>query len=205
MKILTQIIPKDATVWMGHGAHFVTYYLRGGELINFVAVREEQAWTEEAWQIPADIDNLRQAFANWPESVTAVLKQCSECQKWGLFDHQPLPSWHKGRLVLLGDACHPMLPFMAQGAAMALEDAKALAVSVSNNNDLSDAFSTYQAARKARTSRVQAISKSNASIYHASGAFTKSWRRAKFILANALPPLANMQFDWLYNYNQTEG
>ena len=195
-------ISPDATVWMGPGAHFVAYYIRGGTLVNFVAVAEEQKWSEENWNLPGDISALRNRFAGWAAPVTTILSQCQSCHKWGLFDHQPMPKWSDGRVTLLGDACHPMLPFMAQGAAMAIEDAYNLANAINANTDLSAALRHYQNRRICRTARVQKLSTSNAKTYHLKNPAFKFWRRSKFFLANHISGLANWQFDWLYGYNQ---
>ena len=112
---------------MGKGRHLVAYPLRGGTLINFVAVEERASWADEGWSIPDSPENLRAAFQGFAPPVQALLAQVDETFLWGLFNHPVLPRWSNGRIGLLGDACHPMLPFLAQGAVMGLEDAYVLA------------------------------------------------------------------------------
>ena len=116
-----------ARVTMGPGRHLVTYPLRGASVVNVVAVERREAWAEEGWSTRDDPANLRRAFAGWDGAAGALIAAIEECLVWGLFDHAPLAAWVDGRLALLGDACHPMLPFLAQGATMALEDAWVLA------------------------------------------------------------------------------
>ena len=197
------LIPKEAGVWAGPGAHFVSYYLRGGDLINFIAVKEQAEWTDENWSSPGDISELRAAFAGWDAPVTGLLAACETCFEWGLFDRPALDTWSEGRAVLLGDACHPMLPFMAQGAAMAIEDAWALTQSVTASGDIQTAFQNYEKLRKPRASKMQAISRDNANMFHAHGP-AKIIRDAKLAAARALPFAQKLRFDPIYGYDITK-
>ena len=120
-------IPVEAQIWMGPGKHFIHYYVRNRELLNFVAVIDTDAWTKELWIERGDVADARAAFAGWHPQLHGILGAVEETFVWGLFDRPPLPRWSVGRATLLGDACHPMLPFMAQGAAQAIEDGAALA------------------------------------------------------------------------------
>ena len=144
-----------ARVTMAPGRHLVTYPLRGGRVVNFVAVEERAAWTAEGWSIPDDPAALRRAFAGWDGAAGELLAAVTACHLWGLFDHAPLPAWTAGRLALLGDACHPMLPFLAQGATMALEDAWVLAAELALAADPARGLSAYEATRLPRATRVQ--------------------------------------------------
>ena len=116
-----------AQVWMGPGQHFVHYFVSGGRLVNFVAVIEQDTWTRESWTDRGDPADALAAYAGWHPQVRAILEAVDETFIWALFDHIPLERWSAGRVTLLGDACHAMLPFMAQGAAQAIEDAATLA------------------------------------------------------------------------------
>jgi len=114
-------------VWMGPGRHFVHYFVSGGSLVNFVAITEQDTWTRESWTDRGDIADVLEAFEGWHPQVRTIIASVDETFIWALFDHAPLRRWSAGRVTLLGDACHAMLPFFAQGAAQAIEDGAALA------------------------------------------------------------------------------
>jgi salicylate hydroxylase len=163
--------PPVAGIWMGAGAHVVMYYLRRGELVNVVAVVEQAGWEVESWSERGDPEELRAAFAGWNATVTSTLAAVhpEACYRWALLDRAPLPLWSGGRMVLLGDACHPTLPFLAQGAAMAIEDAAALARCLGVDATTAAALRRYESLRKPRTSKVQKISRLNARLFHVRG------------------------------------
>ena len=119
-------VAPTVTVWTGPGRHVVTYRVRGGRLVNFIAVLERAEWAAEGWSVPGDPDELRAAFAGWAKPVTGLLTAVGDCFLWGLFDRPEQVRWTRERIALIGDAAHPMLPFLAQGAAMALEDGAVL-------------------------------------------------------------------------------
>lgn len=196
--------PDGACVTMGPGRHLVTYPLRGGRLINFVAVEARAAWTAEGWSARSDPALLRRAFAGWGGAAEALLAQVGETYLWGLFDHPPLPSWVRGRLVLLGDACHPMLPFLAQGATMALEDAWVLAAELDAAREVDQGLRAYQALRAPRTARVQRAAARNAWVYHLA---TPGLRQAAHLgirgVARLAPDALLARFDWIYGENVT--
>lgn len=198
------LISPDANVWLGPKRHFVAYYLRGGDLINFIAIEERNAWTQESWTTQGNIEELRSAFADWDPAIGQLLQATQDCYLWGLFDRPPLPSWHDGRAVLIGDACHPMLPFMAQGGAVSIEDAYILADQLTTQTNLQRALKAYEAIRKPRATMVQTLSKSNAKIYHASGRTGELKKRVQFCVANAIPQIANLRLDKIYGHNVTK-
>ena len=103
-------------IWMGPGRHFVHYFVSGGRLVNFVAVIEEHSWLRESWVDRGEVADVLAAFAGWHTQVRSIIGSADETYKWALFDRKPLPLWSLGRVTLLGDSCHPMLPFMAQGS-----------------------------------------------------------------------------------------
>ncbi len=196
------LVRPEATVWMGPGRHLVTYYVRAGALVNFVAVEERAAWTEESWSAPGDIAEVRAAFADWHPAASGVLAAAGSCLLWGLFDHPPLPAWSQGRVGLLGDACHPMLPFMAQGAVQAFEDGATLARLLPGAEDIEAALRAYHAARFARASRVQAQARANARLYHARSPVGRLARHGPIALGSRLAPdLAMSRLDWLYGHD----
>ncbi|MGB0784585.1 MAG: FAD-dependent monooxygenase [Alphaproteobacteria bacterium] len=157
---LKALIPEEACVWVGPEKHLVTYYI-GPELINFVAVTEQDQWLEEGWNTPGDLNELRDHFSNWHPKLGEILDACTSVQRWGLFDRPALARWVDGKTALLGDAAHPTLPFLAQGAALAIEDAWALA---GNASDLTK----YEKIRKPRATRLQSWARANAKLYHKS-------------------------------------
>ncbi len=155
-----------AGAWMGRGKHAVTYLLRRGELANFVGVVERDDWTKESWNERGTREDALSDFDGWHPTITRLIEEADALYRWALFDRPPLPRWTDGRVALLGDAAHPMLPFMAQGAAMAIEDAWALASVLRNTTEIEPALSTYQTIRFARASAVQAGSRANATTFH---------------------------------------
>lgn len=201
-------IKNCVTNWMGPRQHFVSYFLRQGALVNFVAVAERANWTHENWYVEGDMAQLRAAFADWHAPVQEIIAACDRCSLWGLFVRPPLPHWFDGRAVLLGDACHPMLPFMAQGAAMAIEDGYLLARQLAKPNiKLTQALQNYQFERQPRTSMVQKRARKNARLFHAHTRFARLIRQFKFKLARTMPCILTMVFtlylDKIYKKNVT--
>lgn len=200
------LIPSHATVWTGPKGHAVTYYVRGGELVNFVGVVEREDWQVEGWLESGDISELKRDFAPWCSTIHQLIDAADEstCFKWALFDRDPLPSWSKGRVTLLGDACHPMLPFMAQGACMAIEDAWVLATALGKSDNPAQAFLAYEAQRKKRTARVQMAARANAKRFHkGASAGQIATYGPMWLAARIKPDLLNKPFDWIYGANVT--
>lgn len=194
----------EAEVHMGPGRHLVSYPLAGG-LRNIVAVEERIAWADEGWSIKDDPENLRAAFARFSPRVQGWLAQVNAVYLWGLFRHPVARTWWQGRQVILGDAAHPTLPFLAQGANLALEDAWVLAACL-KAHDLPDALERYQTAREDRARRVVDAATRNARNYHI------SFAPARFVAHSALrtlerasPGALMKRFDWLYRYDVTRG
>ncbi len=154
------------TKWWGVDRHIVIYYVTAAksEVYFVTSVPEPAGWlTKESWSAKGDVGELRAAYEGFHEDVCAVLEACPDCHKWAILEREPLPRWSDGRVVLLGDACHAMTPYMAQGAATAIEDAAVLARCIEHfdGDDLEAAFELYEAVRKPRTSKIQAISSAN--------------------------------------------
>ncbi|MDE0130424.1 MAG: FAD-dependent oxidoreductase [Gammaproteobacteria bacterium] len=162
-----RVTDRASVVWIGEDRHIVQYVLRGGSLVNYVAIAAQQEWAEEGWNRPAPIEEVREEFAGWHKDVQSLLSAtpADALYKWGLFDRDPLEQWIHGRIALLGDAAHPMLPFMAQGSAMAIEDAAVLARCIGAFNDLDAALSRYQDVRGERTARVILQSRAQTNLY----------------------------------------
>jgi salicylate hydroxylase len=153
--------------WMGPGKHFVHYYVQARRLLNFVCLVEQDTWTNESWTERGDVNAARAAYRGWHPQVRAILDAPQEIFIWALLDRPPLPRWSVGRVTLLGDACHPMLPFMAQGAAQAIEDGAALAAMLTRDGaDVPTALRAYEAARLPRTARIQALATAGKTRFH---------------------------------------
>lgn len=166
------LVRPVTTAWWGPGRHFVHYYVRGGDLVNCVCVVEKTGWERESWTERGDIAELRADFDGWHPAVQTLIDAMDPDQvyKWALFDRPPMALWHRGRATLLGDACHPTLPFMAQGAAMAIEDAATLAACLDAEDRQEVALARYESLRRPRASAVQEGSRRNARLFHLSDA-----------------------------------
>jgi salicylate hydroxylase/6-hydroxynicotinate 3-monooxygenase len=154
------------TKWWGIDRHIVIYYTTStrSEIYFVTSVPEAAEWlTPESWSAKGDVKELRKAYEGFHSDVIAVLEACPDCHKWAILEREPLARWSDGRVVLLGDACHSMTPYMAQGAATAIEDAAILArcLDEAEGENIEKAFKRYEAHRKPRTSRIQAISSAN--------------------------------------------
>jgi salicylate hydroxylase len=195
--------PAEAHVWMGPGRHLVTYPLRGGRLMNLVAVREEAAWTAEGWAHPGDPEELRAAFADFAPEARALLDKVEAVHVWGLFRHPVAARWHGQASALLGDAAHPTLPFLAQGANLALEDAWVLAACLARS-PAPAALEAYQARRRPRVARAIAAANANARNYHLRNPLLRGAAHTALRLGGALLPAAPLRrFDWLYGHDVT--
>jgi salicylate hydroxylase len=154
-----------AQVWMGPRRHFVHYFVSGERSVNFVAVVEQDAWTRESWTHRGEVADALAAFEGWHPQVRTILGAVDETYTWALFDRAPLERWSAGRVTLLGDACHAMLPFMAQGAAQAIEDGAALAACLADA-DVCGALRRYETVRAPRVARIHAASAGNKTRFH---------------------------------------
>jgi 6-hydroxynicotinate 3-monooxygenase len=154
----------DCTKWWGEDRHIVIYYVKPDRSeIYLVTSQPEPEFRIESWSAKGDVSELRKAFAGFDRQVEQVLAACPDVHKWAIVDREALDRWAEGKVTLLGDACHPMTPYMAQGAAMAIEDAAVLSRCLDgvDRDGIADAFSRFEATRRERTSRVQATSRAN--------------------------------------------
>ena len=202
------IIPAEdnarpvSQVFMGPGRHLVSYPLGFGQR-NLVAVIERDDWTAESWSQTDDPQNLRRAFAGFGGPVPGWLAQVTDTGLWGLFRHQVAARWQDGTRAILGDAAHPTLPFLAQGACMAIEDAWVLAACLDADPDQPRALARYQALRRDRCTRIVAAATANARNYHLSGPRRLAGHTA-LRLANHLAPRAVFErFAWVYDHDAT--
>lgn len=194
---------NEAIVYMGPGRHMVTYPLRDGSMTNLVAVEERKEWAKEGWFHSDTPENLHAAFSAFCPDAQEVLKNVKDVFVWGLHRHPVAMEWHRGRSAILGDAAHPTLPFMAQGAVMALEDAWALADSL-DSMGLNDGPALYQARRRHRTERVIEAANKNARNYHVSNPIARGLSHGALKFANRfMPEKVFGRFDWIYDYDVT--
>ena len=189
-----------ARVFMGPGRHLVSYPLGAG-LRNIVAVIERPDWTVEGWSHEDNPAHLRAAFARFGGPVPGWLAQVDRVGVWGLFRHQIAARWQDGRRVILGDAVHPTLPFMAQGAVMAIEDAWILTECLDRIADQPAALARYQALRSPRVTRVIAAANANARNYHLSGPARLIGHTGLRAISKLAPGALLGKFDWIYDYD----
>jgi 6-hydroxynicotinate 3-monooxygenase len=170
----------DCTKWWGEDRHIVIYYVKPDRSeVYLVTSQPEPEFRIESWSAKGDVKDLRKAFAGFPNEVEQVLAACPDVHKWAIVDRESLERWTDGNVTLLGDACHPMTPYMAQGAAMAIEDAAVLSRCLDGveREGVADAFRRFEATRKERTARVQNTSRAN------------TWLKQK------------TDTDWVYSYD----
>lgn len=163
------LLTDDVQVWIGPGHHLVCYKLRGGRLFNLIAVIRS-ADSTDGWDTVGDAAELQGGFADDCEAVRSLVRLVDRGRTWALCDRDPSPGWTQGRVTLLGDAAHPMLPYVAQGASMAIEDAVHLADALAETPDVEEALARYEAARLPRTASVQRLARETGDVNHLDGA-----------------------------------
>jgi 2-polyprenyl-6-methoxyphenol hydroxylase-like FAD-dependent oxidoreductase len=189
----------EVNLWIGPGGHLVHYPVRAGATVNVVAVTSDD-WQSTQWSTEAARDEVLARFASplWAAEARELLAAPQRWQKWALYDRAPTDEWGRGAVTLLGDAAHPMLPFLAQGAAMAIEDALVLAVSLARFDDPARALRDYERQRQPRTARVQRAARRNDLVYHLGGP-------AALVRDAALAALGGRrllaQYDWIYRWS----
>jgi salicylate hydroxylase len=158
--------PKGHTQWVGPGCHFLAYQIRGGKLVNIVTQQDTDKWVEEGWSTRGDPEEMRASFPNPEPRLAELLSLVTECSKWGLFTRPLTRNWGRGRIQLIGDAAHAMLPNAGQGACQAFEDAYVLGRWVDACSDPIEAFANFRRIRIPRVHGVQRLSLSNARFKH---------------------------------------
>jgi salicylate hydroxylase len=184
--------------WVGPGGHFVHYFVSRGRLLNFVGWTEHDSWNREDWTDRATVARALAAFADWHAQVRTIIAAAETCFIWALFDRDPLPRWSVGRTTLLGDACHPMYPFMGQGAAMAIEDGATLASCLRTFSDPADALQHYERLRLPRVTRLQQMSRANKTRFHMRDGPAQQARDAEWASSGDRSPDT---LRWLYDYD----
>jgi len=195
---------EETALWLGRRAHLVHYPLRGGAIINVVAIVDEDFYTSEwdFWSSLGEPGLVQARFAHWHEEARELFRAAREWRKWPLFSLKPVANWVAGRVALVGDAAHAMLPFLAQGAAQAIEDAAALGEALVPGLAIEPNLRGYQEARRARAWRVQTESRRQATIYHLAGP-------AALLRDAALRALSGekmlARYDWLFDARKAVG
>ena len=185
--------------WVGPGAHLVHYFVSGGRLLNFVGWTEHDTWNREDWTDRATVERALAAFEGWHPQVRQIIAAAETCFIWALFDRDPLQHWSVGHTTLLGDACHPMYPFMGQGAAQAIEDGAALAACLAAGaGDTAAALRRYEGLRLPRVTRLQQMSRANKYRYHMLDGPEQQARDAEWARAADRAPEA---LRWLFAYD----
>jgi len=203
-----QRLPESAatmvsTNWLGPRGHVLHYPIRNGELLNLLAIVERDDWQVESWTIQGTMDELANDFPGWHPDVQAIIRNIDTPFKWALMVRGPMPQWSAGRVTLLGDACHPTLPFLGQGGVMAIEDSFVIAACLKKHfSDPASAMARYEDIRRERTSAVvrkshenrrQAFNPALADQDEAVVSVAEDWQRT----------LARERQDWLYTYDAT--
>jgi len=191
------------TNWLGPNGHVLHYPVRRGELMNFISFIERDDWQVESWTVEGTTDELANDFRGWHPDVQTLIQNVDAPFKWALMVRRPMDGWTKGRITLLGDACHPTLPFLGQGAVMAIEDAYVVAACLQKYfHDPASAFTRYEGIRRERTAAVvrkshenrkQAFSPALADENEVAASVARDWQRLR--VAERL--------DWLYTYDAT--
>ena len=198
----------DATmeVWMGAGRHFVHYFVQNKQLINFGCFIEQDSWINESWTDSGNVADAILAYQGWHPQVRAIIEAVDETFIWALFDRPPLARWSVGRVTLLGDACHPMLPFVAQGAAQAIEDAACLAAIMRRiggyGYNVPQALRLYECVRLPRTARIQALATHHKQQFHLPDGPAQQERDAQ--LASGATGFALKAVAWIYGHDAAD-
>ncbi len=190
-------------IYMGTRRHIVTYPLRSGTMMNLVMIEETDDWTAEGWSETGDPDEMRRVFGDFPAAAD-LLSRVETVHRWGLFKHDIPKIWGKHGAVLIGDAAHPTLPFMAQGANLALEDAWVLARAFAQTDRPSDAATLYQSIRQDRVQQVIAAAGTNGGLFHIENPIQRQITHTGMRILNKIAPQRiSGRYDWIYGYDVT--
>ncbi len=206
----TEVLPKDLiepdmTAWFGPHSTFVTYYMRGGTLVNWGGFCAAGDWRQESWRVEGDRSEALKTYAGWNPAITTLIANTDKLYKWALYDRDPLRQWTKGRITLLGDAAHPMLPYLAQGACMAVEDAYALsALLARREGTFEEKLKAYEALRLPRTAQVQRSSSARARTNELVSPLAQLKRDIAYKLQKLINPARHTYgVEWIYGYDVT--
>lgn len=199
------MVSPDMGAWFGPHSTLVTYYVRRGELINWAALYDAHDWREESWKTEGKPEEVMQTYADWHPAVNELIAKTGRLYKWALFDREPLPQWSTGRITLLGDSAHPMLPYLAQGACMAVEDGYVLASELARPGvDAAQALKNYEALRRPRTARVQLASRARTRVNQATSPIARLGRDLAYAVRKFINPAKHTYgVEWIYGHDVT--
>lgn len=187
---------NDLTMWLGDNAHFVAYPVDEKGTLNLVCVVKEKQ-PEKRWSTPATPNDILRHLKNWNDQIISLIREGENWQRWPLYTVEPKQSWSRNNKVLIGDAAHAMVPFLAQGGAMAIEDAATLAHAIANKTNINDAFAAYQSLRQERVTRVWNEAKANGKRYHWSGMMAHTRDLGLKTLGGKR---LQQRYDWIYEW-----
>ena len=188
------------TNWVGPGAHVITYPVRGGELMNVVGIIEKDGWRGESWTELGTHEELLQDFGHWHEDVGELMRKIEQPFKWALLGRSPQRGWAQGSICLVGDSAHPTLPFLAQGANMAIEDAAVMARCLAMQNSASEAFAQFENLRWQRTADIVNRSSDNAKRFH-NPQLSDSAKAVDYVSSEWEPEKVRRRYDWLFEHD----
>lgn len=198
-----RLLRPVGTNWIGPGGHVIHYLLRRGELMNYVSVVERSNWQVESWSVAGTVEECLADYEGWNDDIHTLIKCIDTPYKWALMLRQPMEQWTVGRVSLLGDACHPTLPFLAQGAVMAIEDGFVLGRALAaHRDDLEEGLLAYEAARKERTTRIVRGAEANLGRFHNS-ALSEAATAEAYVNSEWEETKVRDRYEWLFTYDAT--
>jgi salicylate hydroxylase len=198
--ISSHLQAQVGTNWVGPGAHVITYPVRGGQLMNVVGIIEKDGWRGESWTERGTHEELLQDFGHWHEDVCELMRKIEQPFKWALLGRSPQKGWAQGSICLVGDSAHPTLPFLAQGANMAIEDAAVMARCLSLQDTASEAFAQFENLRWQRTADIVNRSSDNAKRFH-NPQLSDFDKAVDYVSAEWEPEKVRRRYDWLFEYD----
>ena len=199
-RIAAHLQKSVGTNWVGPGAHVITYPVRAGALMNVVGIIEREGWRSESWTEPGTHAELLADFGHWHADVCELMRQIEQPFKWALLGRAPQTGWAQGHVCLMGDAAHPTLPFLAQGANMALEDAAVMARCLAAYASPAQAFARFEALRWQRTADIVNRSRDNAQRFH-NPQLSDPTLAVDYVSSEWDPEKVRHRYDWLFEYN----
>jgi salicylate hydroxylase len=198
--ISSHLQAQVGTNWVGPGAHVITYPVRGGQLMNVVGIIEKDGWRGESWTEQGTHEELLQDFGHWHEDVGELMRKIEQPFKWALLGRSPQKGWAQGSMCLVGDSAHPTLPFLAQGANMAIEDAAVMARCLAAQDNSAKAFEQFESLRWQRTADIVNRSSDNAKRFH-NPQLSDPAKAVDYVSSEWEPEKVRRRYDWMFEYD----